>query len=763
MPLNSGPSFPSPSSALRTLLAVALMSVAIHIGTAAPAGDPRSPGTIRMAERLAQMGTNVNWLKCNFLAGGQVGVLKQMLAQNPALGQDLSFRYRLAEALLNAGRNTESLAEFDAFERLATQRGEPPTGQNKFNLRFSQALCYLREGERLNCQTNHNADSCLLPIRGGGIHRWQTPSRTAASILTDLLKESPDNLSARWLLNIAAMTVGEYPDKVPARWLIPPSAFASEIEFPRFRDIAPGLGLALNELSGGSIVDDFDGDELLDIMTSSIGLTDQMHFFHNNGDGTFTDRTREAGLLGLVGGLNMVSADFDNDGHLDLLVLRGGWMREEGKFPNSLLRNRGDGTFEDVTEAAGVLSFHPTQTAVWFDFDGDGWLDLYIGNESIPGESRHLCELYRNQGDGTFKEIGRLSGVTVGDYVKGVVAGDFNNDGKPDLYVSVLGGRNRLFRNDGPRDPAKGANAGWQFTDVAKAAGVTEPIQSFPCWFFDYDNDGWEDIFVAGYRITEVGDVAADYLKLPTQGAKARLYHNRGNGTFEDVTAAAGVDHVLLAMGSNFGDLDNDGWLDFYLGTGNVDLSTLVPNRMFRNSGQGVFRDITTAGGFGQLQKGHGVSFADIDNDGDQDIYEDLGGGATGDVYPNVLFENPGFGNHWLKLRLQGVRANRCAIGARVRIDFEEKGQLRSLHRTIGTGGSFGANPLRLEAGLGQATRLVSVTVLWPGSGTSQKFENLAMDKFYRLREGDPKTTEVALKRLSFSNAAAHSQMHLHH
>jgi hypothetical protein len=174
--------------------------------------------------------------------------------------------------------------------------------------------------------------------------------------------------------------------------------------------------------------------------------------------------------------------------------------------------------------------------------------------------------------------------VTVGAYVKGVAAGDFNNDGRPDLYVSVLGGPNRLFRNDGPRDAAQGAKAGWAFTDVARAAGVTEPIDSFPCWFFDYDNDGWQDIFVSGYKITDVGDVAADYLGLPGAGTKARVYRNRGDGTFSNVTASAKLNRVLHAMGANFGDLDNDGWLDFYVGTGNPDLLTVIPNRMFRNA-----------------------------------------------------------------------------------------------------------------------------------------------------------------------------------
>ena len=722
----------------------------------------QAASTRRMAERLEQIARTADPMGARFLAAGQVEVWRRRMAGRPELARDSATRFQLAEALLNSARNLEALAEFEAVERLDAERGSPVSGDNKLNLRLNQALCHLREAERLNCLSNHNADSCLLPLRDGGIHRLPAPSRQAIGVLTNVLAEFPDSLAARWLLNVACMTVGDYPDKVPARWLIPPKVFASDAEFPRFREVAPLAGLAPNELSGGSVVDDFDGDNLLDVMVTSIGLRDQMHFYRNNGDGTFTDRTQAAGLTGLTGGLNLVPADYDNDGHLDVFVLRGAWMREEGRHPNSLLRNRGDGTFEDVTEAAGLLSFHPTQTAAWLDFDGDGRLDLFVGNESVPspGQPRHFCELFHNQGDGTFKEMARLSGVTVLGYVKGVVAGDFNNDGRPDLYVSVLGGPNRLFRNDGPRDPKLGATNGWIFTDVARIAGVTEPIFSFPCWFFDYDNDGWEDIFVAGYKISDVGDVAADYLGLPHQGTNARLYRNRGDGTFENVSGTAKLDRLLHTMGCNFGDLDNDGWLDFYLGTGDPDLLTVIPNRMYRNAEGRYFQDVTTAGGFGHLQKGHGVSFADIDNDGDQDVYEDMGGAMTGDVYPNILFENPGFGNHWLKLKLEGTRANRCAIGARVRVDIEEQGKVRSFHRTVGSGGSFGANPIRVELGLGKAERIVAVEILWPGSGTRQSVRGLKLDQAYVVREGAAEARPVALTSFRFTESDSHAHHH---
>ena len=679
-----------------------------------------------MLERLA---AQCNPMANLFLSRERVAALRSAMTANPGMAESPAAQFQLGSELLNAGENENALEAFQRAEQLSRRDGSWKP-QRELDVRLNQALCHLRMAEQRNCLSNHNSDSCLLPIQGGGIHVWQIGSRQAIGILTNALVSHPDSLAAQWLLNVAAMTVGDYPERVPARWLIPPATFKSDYDIKKFIDVAGPAGLADNQLSGASATEDFDGDGLLDVIVTSIGLRDQMRYFRNNGDGTFSDRTREAGLVGLTGGLNVITGDYNNDGFVDLFVLRGAWMREEGKFPNSLLKNNGNGTFEDVTEAAGVLSFHPTQTAVWFDFDGDGWLDLFIGNESAPGSRSHPCELYHNNRNGTFTEMAAAAGMAVRAYVKAVAAGDYNNDGRPDLYLSIKGRENILFRNDGPS-----GDAGWKFTDVTATAGVGMPIESFPAWFFDYDNDGNEDLFVAGYSIKDVGDIAADYLGRANQGTRARLYHNLGNATFADVTREARLDRVLHAMGSNFGDLDNDGWLDFYLGTGDPDLLTIVPNRMFRNAEGKFFQDVTTSGGFGNLQKGHGVSFADLDNDGDQDVYENMGGAVSSDVYPNVLYLNPGHGNHWIKLQLMGVKANRSAIGARLKLTVKRAQGERAIYRTVGTGGSFGCNPLRQEIGIGDATAITSLEIRWPGSGTVQNIDGLEIDKAYRIRE----------------------------
>ena len=679
-------------------------------------------------------------MRSPFRSTEKIPLLRSRLPKADPAGR-LDIKMQIALHQLQSGQIADALKEYDEIDAYLGAMHWNPEPALQSALLTGRALCHLRAGETANCLLNHNGDSCLFPIQGGGVHQITDGSRAAVIVLTDLLTRFPGDLRARWLLNIAYMTLGEYPAGVPRKWLIEPTRFASEYALPRFPDVAVNVGLNVDSLAGGVVMEDFDRDGFLDVMVSSWGFTsrDQLRLFRNNGDGTFTERTRQAGLEGLVSGLNLRQGDYNNDGLADVVVLRGAWLSTEGHYPFSLLRNNGDFTFTDVTEEAGLLHFKPTQSAAWFDYDGDGWLDLYVANES-SGRDTNACELYRNNRDGTFTECAAACGVDLVGFYKGVVAGDFNNDGRPDLFLSDRSGPKRLLRNDGP------AGAAWRFTDVAEAAGIDGPMHSFPCWFWDYDNDGWEDIMVTGYGIQDSGDVAADYMGRPTAAMRARLYRNNGDGTFTNVSKAAGLSRVLHAMGANFGDLDNDGWLDFYLGTGDPDFATLIPNRMFRNAGGQRFQDVTTAGGFGQLQKGHGIAFGDIDNDGDQDIYSVVGGAVETDNYQNQLFANPGFGNRWLKLTLEGVRTNRIAVGARIKVVVRDAAGERAIHRTVGPGASFGANPLRQEIGLGAALAVDRVEIFWPVTGETQVIRNLALDHAYRIREGDSAAAAIASK-----------------
>ncbi|HKB06987.1 MAG TPA: CRTAC1 family protein [Candidatus Polarisedimenticolia bacterium] len=738
------------AAGVRPILGTSFLAALIATVACGGGGGPSTPasakgsGTKQMAKRLEEITRGLDPSKNVFLNGMRAAALKAGIEKTPA--QKMVLQPVLADELLKAGRTEEAIAAAEELLHVSPQdavEAPPPLDTHKF-----LGLAYMRLAEQENCVAHHGIDSCLLPIKGTGVHTLTRGSRSAIRELTAVLEARPDDLGSRWLLNIATMTLGEYPDKVPAKWRIPPKVFTSEYDIKRFYDVAPRLGLAIQGHAGGAVMDDFDGDGFLDVMFSSMGVTDQMRYFRNNGDGTFSERTEAAGLLGETGGLNLIQADYDNDGDTDVLVLRGGWMKAGGRYPASLLRNNGDGTFEDVTEAAGILRLRPTQTGAWGDYDNDGWLDLIIGNESLP-EDPNPSDLFHNNRDGTFSNSTIELGNADFGYVKGVVWGDFNNDGRQDLYISILGRDNLLLRNDGKRAESGPHGETWTFTNVAAGAGVGGPLDSFSTWFWDFDNDGFEDLYVAGYRITDLGDVAAMHLGLPTRTEMPRLYRNNRDGTFSDVTHAMRLDRLALPMGSNFGDLDNDGWPDAYIGDGEPALGALIPNRLFRNAEGRAFQDVTLSADVGNLQKGHGVAFGDLDNDGDQDILEEMGGWFESDMAPSVLFENPGHGNHWITLRLEGRRSNRSALGARIKVRVTTPSGPRDIYTTCGTGGSFGGNSLQQEIGLGTASKIEAIEVRWP-AGQTQTYGDVAMDRIYRIVEGETAPAPVEQRVVHF-------------
>ena len=679
------------------------------------------------------------------------------IAQVAPKNQKDRYNLKRARALLYAGRTEEAITILENLKDASSG------GLLLYKLEAHEeesigpllALAYMRLGEQQNCIHHHDASaSCIIPINPKGFHQVPNGSRNAIKLYEEFLRQNSHDYNSKWLLNIAYMTLGEYPEGVPEKWLISERAFESDYPLKKFEDIAPKLGLNVNELSGGGIVDDFNNDHLLDVLVSSWSPSDNLRYFINNGDGTFTEKTETAGLELVTGGLNMVQADYNNDGFLDVFVMRGAWMGSLGKHPNSLLKNNGDGTFTDVTIESGLLSFHPTQTATWADFNNDGWVDLFIGNESEKNYI-HPSEFFKNNGDGTFSNITSRVGLSVSTkdqpfYIKGVTSGDYNNDGWMDIYISTLqaSSKNLLYLNNGSDDKGN-----ISFKEAGAEVGLGEQISSFPTWSFDYNNDGWMDIFVAGYRksdfYTIVPDITKEYLGERNNAETMRLYQNN-KGTFTDVSAPVGLDKIGYAMGANYGDLDNDGYPDIYLSTGEVSYESIIPNRVFRNNLGEKFQDVTTAGGFGNIQKGHAVSFSDIDNDGDQDIHVVMGGAYEGDKFFNSLYLNPyDTENNWISLKLEGIEANRAAIGSKIEILVTEDGKTRSIFHTISSGGSFGASTLRAQIGLGKASEIQKITIKWAGSGTSQVFETLRLNTFYKIIENKAEAIELNLKSIA--------------
>ncbi len=713
-------------------------------GAGGNAAENRKDGAAELSprEEFLAIANQISNSENSHLGTEQVARLTRQLEQARATGRHSgNLHLQLANEYLRLGNVDGAIEQIEQAYRLAEKIPNFKPEQ-WIVLHQPRALIYLRQAELYNCIERHNRDCCLFPLAGGGVHDNKAPAAEAKKSLLDILEIDPESLPARWLLNVASMAIGDYPAGVPERFLIPPTAFDSEHEIGRFVDVAPELNVDTFNLCGGVIADDFDGDNLLDIITSTYDPAGPLHYYRNVGNGKFEDLSAASQLDQQLGGLNLIGGDYDNDGDTDIFVLRGAWMFDQGQIRNSLLRNNSDGTFSDVTYEAGLAyPPRPTQAATWGDFDYDGDLDLYIGNESrMAMESRdgdYPSQLFRNNGDGTFTDIASEAGVTNDRYCKAVTAGDYDNDGDLDLYLSNVG-ENRLYRNNGDRT----------FTDVAPALGVSEPAgRSFATWFFDYNNDGWLDLFVAAYE-ADIGDVAADYLGREHDGVSPRLYQNDGMGRFVDVTDSVGLDHPYLPMGANFGDLDNDGWLDVYLGTGDPNYQTLMPNVMLRNDRGLRFQNVTTSGGFGHLQKGHGVAFADFDNDGDQDIYHQLGGFLVGDKFHNALFKNPGHGNAFLIIQLSGSQTNRAGYGARIRVTVDSPDGMRTIHRAVGSVSSFGGSPTRQEIGLGNATDITQVEVDWPVLGQTQRFTQVPLNQMIRIAENDQNFQTIQRPRI---------------
>jgi len=709
---------------------IPLATRGVEDAEALAAGHARMLAVLARDDEIAKR-TNV------YLGSSVLDELRAKLDALPAGQRDperFQIQLRLGLELLRLGRVDDSIQSYDAAVATLERAGPQVPKESVAEALFQRGVAHLRRGEDQNCCRKRTPGSCILPIAESGQHTDREGSEAAIRDFTRALElvplDSQIGIKARWTLNLANMTLGRWPDGVPERWRIQAKAFASEQEFPHFPEVAQEQGLGDVMLAGGAAAEDFDGDLRTDLFVTDSDTGGDPHLYLKLADGSWADRSEAANLKGLAGGLSVATGDCDGDGDVDVYVMRGAWWREGGEHVDSLLRNDGHGRFLDVTFASGMGALAaPGQTAAWADYDNDGDLDLFVGHESEEGR-KYPSQLFQNQGDGRFVDRAGAAGVTNDRYAKGAVWGDFDEDGWIDLYVSNMAAPNRLYRNRGDGT----------FEDVAAKAGVALPISSFPCMAFDYDQDGHLDIWVAGFggpnAPPSVTDVAASYLGLAPRGELMRLYKGDGKGRFTDVAGSMGLTKYTLPMGSNFGDVDGDGYEDMYLGTGYPFYEGLVPNLLLRNVGGKRFADVTTASGTGHLQKGHGVVIADLDDDGDLDIFERVGGAYPGDAYGNVYFRNPGFANRWLKLRLVGVKSNRFGVGAKIEIDVVESGKTRTIHRTLGTGGSFGCNPLRQEIGLGRAEKIAVLRVRWPRTGIVQTFEGVPLDAAIRIEEG---------------------------
>ncbi|MEM8934090.1 MAG: VCBS repeat-containing protein, partial [Acidobacteriota bacterium] len=472
------------------LLVTAIAIVMAVPGSAAPATEWQA-----ICEHFRQ-------LDHPYFGGAAVARLRGELSQAADGPSAHALRLELGERLTQEGAVDEAIGVFEPLVAI----DETLDDEQRIRLHAGLALAHLQAGENLNCRLGHTGSACIVPFDDDARHRRPDHARAAADWLAKLV--ALDGSAARWawLANVAALATGDWPDPVPESARLRRSDWAGEPSATRWPNHGLDLGLGREDLAGAAILDDFDGDGRLDLVSTTWDPCGPARAYRQDGLGGFEDVSAAWGLAGQLGGLNAIHGDLDGDGRLDLLILRGGWLRGEGELRNSLLLNRvgpnGVPRFVDVTRAAGLGPPAPTQTAALGDIDGDGDLDLFVGNESTTTE-RTVSQLFRNdgvddQGVPRLVDITAAAGVANLRYAKGAAFGDVDNDGDPDLYVSNLGA-NRLYLNQGDGT----------FVDHATTAGVDEPSGwSFAVAFFDLENDGDLDLFVADYG-SHTEDVAA--------------------------------------------------------------------------------------------------------------------------------------------------------------------------------------------------------------------------------------------------------------
>ena len=486
--------------------------------------------------------------------------------------------------------------------------------------------------------------------------------------------------------------------------------------------------------AGGAWLD-YDGDGLMDLYLVNSGPLEGVthhapgtarepnRLYRNRGDGTFEDVTEKAGVQGAGYGTAAIAADYDNDGHTDLFVI--------GVGRCILYHNRGDGTFEDVTDKAGVANAGGTGIGgAFLDIDNDGKLDLFVANylafepssepdlssDSYPGPLSYRAQfnkLYRNRGDGTFEDVSASSGIqTPGDRAMSVAVLDYNRDGAPDLYISNDGTPNVLLVNDGRghfRDLAP--QAGVAFNAMGEAAG------SMAASIGDCNGDGYEDIFV-------------------TRLGYGSLYLANAKGRYEDRMLASGLGSLtarLVGWGGCFLDFDNDGDLDIFIANGDAHYLVGWESLLLENTGEGKYIDAAEKGGayFRTKVRARGSAVADYDNDGRMDVLVTTMGDR-----PFLLHNRDRTANHWLTLDLVGTKSNRDGFGATVTVSAGANQYFAEARCACGF---LMQSDRRLHFGLGQATKVDRITIHWP-SHTLQELTDLKTDQILKVVEpGDKK------------------------
>jgi hypothetical protein len=527
----------------------------------------------------------------------------------------------------------------------------------------------------------------------------------------------------RLLLWMAAEKSGGYAPDVPAAMRMQVRSGRQPTAL-RLEDVASRVGLDKTSGGRGTAVFDYDGDGWLDVLVAAAhgGCT----LYRNNGDGTFTDVSIQSQMDTCLTAFITTVGDYDNDGHPDVFITRNGFFSGDC----SLYHNNGDGTFTDVTQGSGLAGWGPAFTAHWVDYDLDGRLDLYVAfNLGSLFERKTKNRLFHNNGDGTFTDVTDRAGLVTEWPTIGSAWGDYDNDGRPDLFVSNSIGRSQLFHNNGDGT----------FTDVSREAGLDAYGLGSICYWVDYDNDGWLDLVQNVWSDSEAVIHTLEHGEGPPDGEPVRLWRNNHDGTFTLRSRELGVTGCWGSMSGNAADLNNDGFIEIVLGNGSPRMERVEPLTLLEG-GPDRFRDVTFTAGLPITGKSHGVNMADLFGDGRMTLIVASGGAYPGDLLTVGAFCAKERLGHYLNVRLVGTRSNRSAIGARVTIEAGGRQQ----HRLVSGGSQFGCLPFEQHFGLGSATQVVDAIDIWWPSGLRQRIEGpILADDTISITEGDSTIREV--------------------
>jgi tetratricopeptide (TPR) repeat protein len=538
------------------------------------------------------------------------------------------------------------------------------------------------------------------------------------------LEEDPTDERARYWLWLSAQKSGGYPATVrqDMRMAVIAGYEPTAVEL---EDVAAEIGLDKTCGGRGTAIFDSNGDGTLDVVIA--GAHAGCSFYRNNGDGTFTDVSTGSGLDRCVYGFGLAVGDYDNNGLPDLFVSGLGFFDGQG----ILMRNNGDGTFTDVTKEAGLGMWGPAFTASWVDYDGDGYLDLFVVN-NLGGlfNRKTPNRLFHNNGDGTFTDVTAEAGLKTFWPSIGAAWGDFTNNGLPDLFISNAG-RPQLFRNNG----------NGTFTDVSREAGIDLPAITSVCVCCDIDDDGWLDIVQFTWSRPHDMIYTLRTGHGPRDGTPLRIFRNNRDGTFTDIARDLGLDGCWGTMSGTVGDFNNDGHLDILLGNGDPNIDRLEAAVLLENDGR-RFRNVTFAAGMPFTGKGHGANMADLAGDGRLHLIVAAGGLYPGDLLTTTVFRPKRLPGNYLNVRLVGTRSNRDAIGARLKLWAGGREQ----YRLVSGGSSFGCLPYEQHFGLGRLTQIEWLEIRWP-SGHVQRLDQLPLNQSVRIVEGKAGWEAVYAKR----------------